>query len=142
MLTTHEARNVGNVGPREFGATVPDIGPKRPKSLRHTHGAPSSIYSQNNMEHYGYIKRGSTPLSGTSSKPYPITCVRRTPKSLFGEALLTHTYLSHKPPTFRLGTTGYAGSPKPLEGTFRTISILDNVIVMSYKKSIITKTCS
>ncbi|MED6200845.1 hypothetical protein PIB30_089257, partial [Stylosanthes scabra] len=69
----------------------------------------SQIYSQNNAEHYGYIKRGSTPLSGTSSKPYPITCVRRTPKSL------THTYLSHKPPTFRLGTTGYAGSPKPLE---------------------------
>ncbi|MED6152048.1 hypothetical protein PIB30_088226 [Stylosanthes scabra] len=37
------------------------------------------------------------------------------PKSLFGEALLAHTHLSHKPPTFRLGTTGYAGSPKPLE---------------------------
>ncbi|MED6113602.1 hypothetical protein PIB30_072437 [Stylosanthes scabra] len=37
ILTTHESRNVGNVGPREFGATVPDIGPKRPKSLRCTH---------------------------------------------------------------------------------------------------------
>ncbi|MED6177635.1 hypothetical protein PIB30_099983, partial [Stylosanthes scabra] len=75
----------------------------------------SQIYSQNNVEYHGYIKRGSTPLSGMSSKPYPITCVRRTPKSLFGEALLTHIYLSHKPPTFRLGTAGYAGSPKPLE---------------------------
>ncbi|MED6227569.1 hypothetical protein PIB30_114964, partial [Stylosanthes scabra] len=82
----------------------------------------SQIYSQNNAEHYGYIKRGSAPLSGTSSKPYPIACVRRTPKSLFGEALLKHTYLSHKPPTFHLGTTGYAGSPKPLEGTFRTLA--------------------
>ncbi|MED6209542.1 hypothetical protein PIB30_055718, partial [Stylosanthes scabra] len=82
----------------------------------------SQIYSQNNAEYYGYIKRGSTPLSGTSSKPHPITCVRRAPKSLFGETLLTHTYLSHKPPTFRLGTTGYAGSPKPLEGTFRTLA--------------------
>ncbi|MED6198611.1 hypothetical protein PIB30_068015, partial [Stylosanthes scabra] len=45
ILTTHEARNVGNVGPREFGATVPDIGPKRPKSLRRTHRAPSSVNS-------------------------------------------------------------------------------------------------
>ncbi|MED6126054.1 hypothetical protein PIB30_074687 [Stylosanthes scabra] len=26
-----------------------------------------------------------------------------------------HNHLSHKPPTFRLGTIGYAGSPKPLE---------------------------
>ncbi|MED6226017.1 hypothetical protein PIB30_099279, partial [Stylosanthes scabra] len=39
----------------------------------------------------------------------------RAPKSLFGEALLAHTHLSHEPPTFRLDTTGYAGSPKPLE---------------------------
>ncbi|MED6117680.1 hypothetical protein PIB30_112032, partial [Stylosanthes scabra] len=73
------------------------------------------IYSQNNTGHYGYIKKGSTPLSGTSSKPYHIACVRKAPKSLFGEALLAHIHLSHKPPTFRLGTTGYAGSPKPLE---------------------------
>ncbi|MED6150819.1 hypothetical protein PIB30_076140 [Stylosanthes scabra] len=73
------------------------------------------IYSQNNTGHYGYIKRGSTPLSGTSSKPYHNTCVRRAPKSLFGEVLLAHTHLSHKPPTFHLGITGYAGSPKPLE---------------------------
>ncbi|MED6212336.1 hypothetical protein PIB30_082338 [Stylosanthes scabra] len=87
----------------------------------------SQIYSQNNAEHYGYIKRGSTILSGTSSKPYPFACVRRTPKFLFGEALLTHTYLSHKPPTFRLGTTGYAGSPKPLEATtLATINIGTN----------------
>ncbi|MED6221089.1 hypothetical protein PIB30_051089 [Stylosanthes scabra] len=50
-----------------------------------------------------------------SSKPYHIACVRRAPKSLFGEVLLAPTHLSHKPPTFRLGTTGYAGSPKPLE---------------------------
>ncbi|MED6147724.1 hypothetical protein PIB30_046473 [Stylosanthes scabra] len=42
---------------------------------------------------------------------------KRAPKSLFGEVLLAHTHLSHKPPTFRLGTTGYAGSPKPLEAT-------------------------
>ncbi|MED6208926.1 hypothetical protein PIB30_049698 [Stylosanthes scabra] len=50
-----------------------------------------------------------------SSKPYHIACVRRAPKSLFGEVLLAHTHLSHKPPTFRLSATGYAGSPKPLE---------------------------
>ncbi|MED6162803.1 hypothetical protein PIB30_073991 [Stylosanthes scabra] len=35
-------------------------------------------------------------------------CIRRIPKSLFGEALLVHNYLSHKPPTFCLGTSGYA----------------------------------
>ncbi|MED6186989.1 hypothetical protein PIB30_072076 [Stylosanthes scabra] len=80
------------------------------------------IHSLNNTNHYGYIKGGSTPLSGTSSKPYHIACVRKTPKSLFGEVLLAHTRLSHKPPTFRLGTAGYAGSPKPLEGTFRTLA--------------------
>ncbi|MED6176630.1 hypothetical protein PIB30_090070 [Stylosanthes scabra] len=73
------------------------------------------ICSLNNTDHYGYIKRGSAPLSGTSSKPYHIACVRGVPKSLFGEALLALTHLSHKPPTFHLGTTGYAGSPKPLE---------------------------
>ncbi|MED6210266.1 hypothetical protein PIB30_062609 [Stylosanthes scabra] len=76
---------------------------------------PYRFIPKNNTDHYGYIKRGSTPLSGTSSKPYHIACVRRTPKSLFGEVLLALTHLSHKPPTFRLGTTGYAGSPKPLE---------------------------
>ncbi|MED6151515.1 hypothetical protein PIB30_083233 [Stylosanthes scabra] len=79
---------------------------------------PLKIYSQNNTDHYGYIRRGSIPLSGTSSKPNHIACVRRAPKSLFGEVLLAHTHLSHKPPTFRLGTADYAGSPKPLEGTF------------------------
>ncbi|MED6212827.1 hypothetical protein PIB30_087215 [Stylosanthes scabra] len=31
-LPTHEAWNVGNVGLPKFGATVPDIGPGRPKS--------------------------------------------------------------------------------------------------------------
>ncbi|MED6131374.1 hypothetical protein PIB30_008963 [Stylosanthes scabra] len=31
-LTTREARNVGNIGLPKFGATVPDIGPARPKS--------------------------------------------------------------------------------------------------------------
>ncbi|MED6196999.1 hypothetical protein PIB30_052644 [Stylosanthes scabra] len=31
-LTTHETRNVGNLGLSEFGATVPNIGPKWPKS--------------------------------------------------------------------------------------------------------------
>ncbi|MED6196281.1 hypothetical protein PIB30_046024, partial [Stylosanthes scabra] len=31
-LTTREARNVGNTSLPEFGATVPDIGPRRPKS--------------------------------------------------------------------------------------------------------------
>ncbi|MED6183419.1 hypothetical protein PIB30_037688 [Stylosanthes scabra] len=85
----------------------------------------NQICSLNNTDYYGYIKRGSTHLSGTSSKPYHIACVRRAPKSLFGEALLAHTHLSHKPPTFRLGTFGYAGSPKPLEGTFRTLADQD-----------------
>ncbi|MED6183583.1 hypothetical protein PIB30_039163 [Stylosanthes scabra] len=56
----------------------------------------------------------------TSSKSYPIACIRRTLKSLFGETLLMHNHLSHKPPTFYLGISGYVGSPKPLEGTFRT----------------------
>ncbi|MED6187124.1 hypothetical protein PIB30_073408 [Stylosanthes scabra] len=37
---------------------------------------------------------------------------RRTPKSLFGRALLVHNHLSHKPPTFCLGTSSYVGSPK------------------------------
>ncbi|MED6114891.1 hypothetical protein PIB30_084952, partial [Stylosanthes scabra] len=101
---------------------VSDIGPGRPKSSKIHISSPSfdnpaqilcgptscSINPQR-------IERGSTPLSGTSSKPYHIACVRRAPKSLFGEALLAHTYLSHKPSTFRLGTSGYAGSPKPLE---------------------------
>ncbi|MED6173483.1 hypothetical protein PIB30_059930 [Stylosanthes scabra] len=39
-LTAHEARNVGNVGLPEFGATVPDIGPGRPKSPNDTHIEP------------------------------------------------------------------------------------------------------
>ncbi|MED6175913.1 hypothetical protein PIB30_082800 [Stylosanthes scabra] len=78
-LTTHEARNVGNVGLPEFGTTIPDIGPGRPKSPKDTHIEPF---------------------------------IRRIPKSLFGEALLAHTYLSHKPPTFRLDTSDYADSPK------------------------------
>ncbi|MED6163655.1 hypothetical protein PIB30_082093 [Stylosanthes scabra] len=68
-----------------------------------------------------YWVRGNITGQCTSSKPYHIACVRRAPKSLFGEVLLAHTDLSHKPPTFRLGTTGYAGSPKPLKGTFRTL---------------------
>ncbi|MED6164450.1 hypothetical protein PIB30_090233 [Stylosanthes scabra] len=62
--------------------------------------------------HNGYIKGGLALPSGTSSKPYPIACIKRTPKFLFGEALLVHNHLSHKPPTFRLGTSGYADSPK------------------------------
>ncbi|MED6162273.1 hypothetical protein PIB30_068859 [Stylosanthes scabra] len=88
-LTTREARNVGNIGLPEFGATVPDIGLERPKSLKNT-----------------YLE---------SSIRQPRTNIMRAPKSLFGEALLAHTHLSHKPPTFHFGTSGYAGSPKPLE---------------------------
>ncbi|MED6224651.1 hypothetical protein PIB30_086186, partial [Stylosanthes scabra] len=34
------------------------------------------------------------------------------PKTLFVGALLVHNHLSHKPSTFCLGTSGYAGSPK------------------------------
>ncbi|MED6138583.1 hypothetical protein PIB30_075618 [Stylosanthes scabra] len=41
-----------------------------------------------------------------------MACIKRTPKSLFGEALLVHNHFLHKPPIFRLGTSGYAGSPK------------------------------
>ncbi|MED6213078.1 hypothetical protein PIB30_089787 [Stylosanthes scabra] len=66
----------------------------------------------NKSTHNGYIKGISTLPSGTSSKPYPIVCIRRTPKSLFGEALLVHNHLSYKPPTFRLGTSDYSSSPK------------------------------
>ncbi|MED6221073.1 hypothetical protein PIB30_050917, partial [Stylosanthes scabra] len=36
-------------------------------------------------------------------------------------ALLVHIHLSHKPPTFRLDTSDYAGSPKFLEVTSHTI---------------------
>ncbi|MED6213802.1 hypothetical protein PIB30_096887 [Stylosanthes scabra] len=36
-LTTHKARNVGNVGLPEFGATVSNIGPGQPKSPNDTH---------------------------------------------------------------------------------------------------------
>ncbi|MED6224646.1 hypothetical protein PIB30_086181 [Stylosanthes scabra] len=146
--TTHQAQNVGL---SEFGATVPDIGHGRPKSLmrateprlllnghgpyskrpvtsfgestRHqiisitisygfTPPQPRSIYSLNNRDHNGYIKGRSALPSGTSSKPYLIACIRRTPKSLFGGILLVHNHLSHKPPTFCLGTSDYAGSPK------------------------------
>ncbi|MED6148319.1 hypothetical protein PIB30_052046 [Stylosanthes scabra] len=32
-LTIRETRDVGNTGLPEFGATVPDIGPRRPKSI-------------------------------------------------------------------------------------------------------------
>ncbi|MED6220536.1 hypothetical protein PIB30_045736 [Stylosanthes scabra] len=59
-----------------------------------------------------YIKGRSSFPSSTSSKPYTIACIRRTHKSLLGGALLVHNHLSHKPPTFCLGISGYAGSPK------------------------------
>ncbi|MED6188666.1 hypothetical protein PIB30_088013 [Stylosanthes scabra] len=71
-------------------------------------------------DHNGYIKGRSALPSGTSSKAYPIACIRRTPKFLFGEALPVHNHLSHKPPTFRLGTSAYADSPKPLEANEAT----------------------
>ncbi|MED6223499.1 hypothetical protein PIB30_074511 [Stylosanthes scabra] len=153
------------------------LGPKGPNPLRYTYRAlrsiapaqtlcgptscsinPQRIEVQLIMIPYGFIphnlgesvqdQRGSTPLSGTSSKPYHIACVRRAPKSLFGEALLAHTHLSHKPSTstFRLSTSGYAGSPKPLEGTSRTsynnfISLLNpqNDIVSSRQKATMRK---
>ncbi|MED6149905.1 hypothetical protein PIB30_067125 [Stylosanthes scabra] len=50
--------------------------------------------------------------SGRSSKPYRIDWIKRTPKSLFGGALLVDNHISHKSSTFRLGTSGYAGSLK------------------------------
>ncbi|MED6162745.1 hypothetical protein PIB30_073501 [Stylosanthes scabra] len=80
------------------------------------------IYSMNKSTHNGYIKGRSTLPTGTSSKPYPIARIKRVPKSLFGKALPVQTHLSHKQPTFRLGISGYVGSPKPLEGTFRTLT--------------------
>ncbi|MED6188125.1 hypothetical protein PIB30_083082, partial [Stylosanthes scabra] len=73
------------------------------------------IYSLNNRDLDGYIKERSALPPGTSSKSYPIACIRRTPKFLFGGALLVHNHLSHKLPTFHLGTSNYAGSPKPFE---------------------------
>ncbi|MED6136326.1 hypothetical protein PIB30_055027 [Stylosanthes scabra] len=39
-LATREARNVGNASLPEFRATVPDIGPRRPKSSNDEHIAP------------------------------------------------------------------------------------------------------
>ncbi|MED6127848.1 hypothetical protein PIB30_092053 [Stylosanthes scabra] len=73
-----------------------------------------AIYSLNNRDQNGYIKGSSALPSSTSSKPYPIACIRRIPESLFGKALLVHNHLSHKPPTFSLGILSYAGSPKTL----------------------------
>ncbi|MED6183591.1 hypothetical protein PIB30_039171 [Stylosanthes scabra] len=40
-LTTHEARNVGNIGLLEFGTTIPDIGSRRPKFLKTHISSPS-----------------------------------------------------------------------------------------------------
>ncbi|MED6124878.1 hypothetical protein PIB30_063110 [Stylosanthes scabra] len=67
----------------------------------------------NKSNHNRYIKERPALPSGTSSKPYPISCIRRILESLFSETLLVHNHLSHKPPTFCLGTSGYAGSPNP-----------------------------
>ncbi|MED6175224.1 hypothetical protein PIB30_076388 [Stylosanthes scabra] len=53
----------------------------------------ASIYSLNSRDHNGYVKGRSAFPSGTSSKPYLISCIRRIPESLFGEALLVHDFL-------------------------------------------------
>ncbi|MED6189163.1 hypothetical protein PIB30_093164 [Stylosanthes scabra] len=85
-----------NPGLHEFRATVPDIGPGQPKttltsSMKTPYGQiPSG--SRNDPDHNRYIKRISVLSSGMFSKPYPISCIRRIPKSLFGEALLVHNH--------------------------------------------------
>ncbi|MED6220853.1 hypothetical protein PIB30_048815 [Stylosanthes scabra] len=115
-VTTQEVQNVGNVGLHEFGATVPDIGPRRPKS-------PKIFISSHLSNKVGPMLYGPIPRSiNPRGIRITLTMIPRAPKSLFGEVLLAHILLSYKPPTFRLGTTGYASSPKPLEDAARFIS--------------------
>ncbi|MED6204109.1 hypothetical protein PIB30_006177 [Stylosanthes scabra] len=45
-------------------------------------------------------------------------CSRRLPNPYLVILLLHATYLSHKPPAFCLGTSGYTGSPKSVGLTF------------------------
>ncbi|MED6115290.1 hypothetical protein PIB30_089066 [Stylosanthes scabra] len=73
-LTTHETRDVGNTGLPEFGATVPDIGPRRPKSI-----------IDMPRDHNEYIKGRSALPSGTSSKPYPLPALEELPNPYLAE---------------------------------------------------------
>ncbi|MED6187525.1 hypothetical protein PIB30_077256 [Stylosanthes scabra] len=99
--STHQARNADHA---EFEATVPDIGPGWPKSM--TSSSKSHYYPA------PHPRRPTASFRESIRNQIVLMMISRTPKSLSGGALLMHNNLSHKPPTFCLGTSGYAGSPK------------------------------
>ncbi|MED6109379.1 hypothetical protein PIB30_033075 [Stylosanthes scabra] len=56
------------------------------------HSSSTANRSLDGRAYLGYIKGRSALPSGTSSKPYPIAVLSKTPKSLFGDSSLAHCH--------------------------------------------------